>query len=245
MADTTFWDTLWRDSLAAPIAGPEDVAWENEIDRRKMRYLAPRLPDSGTAIEVGCGSARLLARVGRSRGLRLIAVDESATALAVAARTGRAFEVPLHLVQGTTLALPLADGSADVVLSGGLLEHFAEPTPVLHEMVRVLRPGGLLYADVVPRKRSWYRAHEAERMRTSPFMEEGVYESDLGPAAYVERLRTLGCGAIQYRWSGVYPWRLQHHARMRRLVSRFTELLDGSAVAERWGWYFMLTAVKR
>ena len=42
-------------------------------------------------------------------------------------------------------ALPLADGSADVVLFRYVLQHVPEPLPVLREALRVLRPGGRGY----------------------------------------------------------------------------------------------------
>ncbi|TWP37132.1 class I SAM-dependent methyltransferase [Leekyejoonella antrihumi] len=41
--------------------------------------------------------------------------------------------------------LPLADRSVDVVFSSNLLEHVAEPEEVADEMVRVVRPGGLVF----------------------------------------------------------------------------------------------------
>jgi len=178
----TLWERMWREALNAPVPGPDDATWGNEIDRRKVRFLQRYTPRDGIAAEIGCGSARLLARVGRtSPALRLVAVDESTGALRLAERTAAAFNVTITTTQGTTLALPFRDETVDLVISGGLLEHFPEPMPVLSEMLRVLRPGGVLYADVVPRKRSWYRAHEAERMRTSEYLDEGVYESAFGP----------------------------------------------------------------
>jgi ubiquinone/menaquinone biosynthesis C-methylase UbiE len=51
-------------------------------------------------------------------------------------------------------ALPLADGSVDVVLSLELLEHVPEPAAVLREIARVLKPGGTVILSVpstVPR----------------------------------------------------------------------------------------------
>lgn len=242
----TFWDALWRESLKSPSPGPHESTWGNAIDRRKLRFLAHYLPAEGAAAEVGCGSARLLARVGlTSPALRLLAVDESRVALQLAKTTAAAFNVSVQTIRGTIASLPLPDASIDVMLSGGLLEHFPEPTPVLAEMVRVLRPGGLLYADVVPRKISWYRAHEAARMRTSEYMEDGVYESALGPVDYTRRLRGLGCDVIRACWCGVYPWRLQYRRRLGPLVARASEILDGTPIATRRGWYFMLVALKR
>ncbi|MER6047441.1 class I SAM-dependent methyltransferase [Streptomyces sp. BHT-5-2] len=41
--------------------------------------------------------------------------------------------------------LPLADGTADVCFSSNVLEHVADPQTFLSELVRVTRPGGLIY----------------------------------------------------------------------------------------------------
>ncbi len=53
--------------------------------------------------------------------------------------------------EGTVLAdgylLPLADGAADVCFSSNVLEHVADPATFLSELVRVTRPGGLIYVS--------------------------------------------------------------------------------------------------
>src|SRR5262249_33098199 len=94
------------------------------------------------------------------------------------------------------------------------------------------------------RKFSWYRAHEAERMRTSEYMEANVYESAFDLSAYRDRLRDLGCPTVYGRWCGVYPWRLQNYPRVRPMATRVSAWLDGSWIAERYGWYFMLLTMK-
>lgn len=52
---------------------------------------------------------------------------------------------------GTVVAdgylLPLADGAADVCFSSNVLEHVRDPGTFLSEMVRVTRPGGLIYVS--------------------------------------------------------------------------------------------------
>jgi SAM-dependent methyltransferase len=45
-------------------------------------------------------------------------------------------------------SIPLADKSVDVIYSISVLEHTPEPTTVLREMVRVLRPGGYLLLTI-------------------------------------------------------------------------------------------------
>jgi SAM-dependent methyltransferase/uncharacterized protein YbaR (Trm112 family) len=44
-------------------------------------------------------------------------------------------------------AIPLADGSVDVVVVQAVLEHVMDPGRVVAEIERVLRPGGLVYSD--------------------------------------------------------------------------------------------------
>ncbi|MFP3991171.1 class I SAM-dependent methyltransferase [Streptomyces sp. E11-3] len=48
--------------------------------------------------------------------------------------------------------LPLADGVADVSFSSNVLEHVDDPQTFLSEMVRVTRPGGLIYVSFT----NWY-----------------------------------------------------------------------------------------
>ncbi|MEU7042563.1 class I SAM-dependent methyltransferase [Streptomyces varsoviensis] len=52
---------------------------------------------------------------------------------------------PAGAVLADGCLLPLADGAADVCFSSNVLEHVADPRTFLSEMVRVTRPGGLLY----------------------------------------------------------------------------------------------------
>ncbi|CAM5499756.1 Class I SAM-dependent methyltransferase OS=Streptomyces alboniger OX=132473 GN=CP975_10845 PE=4 SV=1 [Streptomyces alboniger] len=53
--------------------------------------------------------------------------------------------------EGSVLAdgylLPLADGVADVAFSSNVLEHVDDPQTFLSELVRVTRPGGLIYVS--------------------------------------------------------------------------------------------------
>ncbi len=59
-------------------------------------------------------------------------------------------------VEGAVLAngywLPVRDGSADICFSSNVLEHVADPAGLLGEMVRVTRPGGLIYLSFT----NWY-----------------------------------------------------------------------------------------
>lgn len=48
-------------------------------------------------------------------------------------------------VQGRGEQLPLADACADIVLSSNVAEHVRQPAQLLTEMIRITRPGGLIF----------------------------------------------------------------------------------------------------
>ncbi|NOT34295.1 MAG: class I SAM-dependent methyltransferase [Candidatus Eisenbacteria bacterium] len=229
------WDRDWvshpdiEDSLDAPTLA-------NHIDRLKFEFLGADLPASGRAIEIGCGSARLLARMGRAAPLELVALDPAPNALAIVRRTAAIAGLRMERVRGDALSLPFPDASFDLVLSGGLLEHFPEPEAVVAEMVRILRPGGTFYADVVPRKLSMFRVRDAGRMLRTEWLMPGVYESSHGPRRYARALERLGCSKPRVRSAGVYP------PRTGPALARFVAGLDGTPVADLFGWYFMIAA---
>jgi SAM-dependent methyltransferase len=232
------WDKNWAEQLGAEPLDFASPSLENHIDERKLAFLAADLPQAGRALEVGAGSARLLARVGMAAPLELVAVDNAANALQLSTATAARFGLSIEGVKADAHALPFETGSFDVVLSGGLLEHFENPGPVLAEMVRVLRPGALFYADVVPRKLSLYRLRELVRMVRSPYLMPGVYESSLGPRYYRNVLGELGCRSIRIESAGVYPHR--HTLAWAKRTAR----LDGGLMADALGWYFMISARK-
>jgi SAM-dependent methyltransferase len=48
--------------------------------------------------------------------------------------------------------LPVTDGAADICFSSNVLEHVADPVGLIDEMVRVTRPGGIIYLSFT----NWY-----------------------------------------------------------------------------------------
>ena len=58
-------------------------------------------------------------------------------------------------VRASGLALPIATGSVDVTMSSNVLEHIEDPEAMADEMVRVTRPGGLVYLSWTPWLSPW------------------------------------------------------------------------------------------
>ena len=202
----------------------------------------PREEFVGSALEVGAGSGRLLIRLGQERPFRLVAVDYAPYAVRAVRENLRRSAQPGDALFGDALALPFADASFDVVLSGGLLEHFREPGPVIGEMIRVLRPGGLFYADIVPRRRSLYRWSERGRMARDAHLAAGIYESDLPKVAWAALARGAGLRDVRIVSAGVYPpYTMRGFEQLLWRYSRWFRALDGTPLADILGFFFMLT----
>lgn len=65
---------------------------------------------------------------------------------------------PERIIRVKDDTLPFPDASFDIVYAGNVLEHTETPRRVLEEAVRVLRPGGILHAEV-PNYLSYYEGH--------------------------------------------------------------------------------------
>ena len=112
----------------------------------KLRYL-PQLVDFAgfrgqRLLEVGCGIGTDLARFA-SGGARVTGVDLSQTAIDLAGRNlalhGAA---PDELRVANAEALPFGNDTFDVVYGHGVIQYTADPSRLVRECARVLRPGG-------------------------------------------------------------------------------------------------------
>ena len=112
------------------------------------------------------------------------------------------------------LAVPLADGCADVVVAGEILEHVDDDVAVLAECARLLRPGGTLVIDAIADTRlaGLIAVRIAERIPGGP--PPGIHD----PALFVDRARLLAAAdrlGLDLRLVGLRPsvrdavaWRL-------------------------------------
>jgi demethylmenaquinone methyltransferase/2-methoxy-6-polyprenyl-1,4-benzoquinol methylase len=86
-------------------------------------------------LDVACGTGSV-ARLAAARGCDVVALDQSAEMLAQAQATG------LRVVHAQAERLPFPDASFDALTFTYLLRYVTDPEACMHELVRVLRPGG-------------------------------------------------------------------------------------------------------
>jgi len=112
------------------------------ISKARAALVPPASRPDAVLLDLGCGAGLLAPHVA-SLGYRHVGVDLGATCLVQAQEHGVA------PVRADVRAVPLADGCADVVCAGEILEHVASPSTVVGEACRVLRPGGWLVFDTI------------------------------------------------------------------------------------------------
>jgi SAM-dependent methyltransferase len=107
--------------------------------------LGPRAPAHPVVLDAGCGiglSFPLLAQWLQPR--QIVGTDIDLPALQLACNQRLAPGVDLKLLHASAQHLPLPDSSVDVVYCHQLLHHVKAQQAVLRELLRVLRPGGVL-----------------------------------------------------------------------------------------------------
>ncbi|HUG98856.1 MAG TPA: malonyl-ACP O-methyltransferase BioC [Gammaproteobacteria bacterium] len=134
-----------RASFDTAAAGYDAVAVvQAEIRRRLLERLELFRIDPLRILDAGCGTghgARALLQ--HYRRAEVVALD-LAPGMLQAARRQRPWLRRLDAVCGDAAAIPLADGSVDLVFSNLMLQWCDSPDRVFAEVHRVLRPGGLL-----------------------------------------------------------------------------------------------------
>lgn len=135
------------------LAELEDEHWWYR-ERRHLLASELRGLRAGRGLDVGAaggGNTRVL----RRRGWDAVALEYGQEGASLASGRG------LDAVRGDATALPLADGSLDLVVAFDVLEHLQDDDAAVREAFRVLRPGGHYLVAVPCDPRLWSAHDEA------------------------------------------------------------------------------------
>ncbi len=111
-----------------------------ELDLNQI--LAAKVNSHKIIADLGCGTGEMLARLLGKKTKRLIGVDSSPEMLEQA-RIRLPDLKGLELRLGELENLPMRDQEVDSVIMSMVLYHIVEPEKSIHEVFRVLKPGGL------------------------------------------------------------------------------------------------------
>jgi 2-polyprenyl-6-hydroxyphenyl methylase/3-demethylubiquinone-9 3-methyltransferase len=190
----------------------------------RAEHIPPAPRPGALLVDLACGGGLMAPHVARL-GYRHVGVDLGVPGLEVARGHG------VLPVRGSVTAVPLADGCADVVVAGEVLEHVEDDVTVLAECARLLRPGGTLVLDAIAATRlaGLVAVRVAERLPGGP--PRGLHD----PALFVDRARLRRTAAelgLQLRLVGLRPsvrdtlgWLLRRRRTVRMRPLRTTAVV--------------------
>lgn len=197
-------------------------------------------------VDIGCGAGHAAASLASS-GLRVVATDSVSSMLALASRNAAQLGVTdrVTLSRGDVHALAFRDSTFDAALALGILPWLHAPQAALHEIARVIRPGGWLIVSADNRSRLTYlldprmNPYLAPARRLRKYLlpapqasaRAGVHAQMHTPAEFDHLLRTSGfekigaltCGFGPFTFLGhdvvPHPMALQVNTQLQRLAN--------------------------
>jgi 2-polyprenyl-6-hydroxyphenyl methylase/3-demethylubiquinone-9 3-methyltransferase len=112
------------------------------IARSRAALIPPATRADAVLVDLGCGAGLLAPHVS-ALGYHHIGIDLVSASLLQAEAHG------VTPVLADVHSVPLPDECVDVVSAGEILEHVANPSIVVSEACRLLRPGGTLVLDTI------------------------------------------------------------------------------------------------
>lgn len=184
----------WQVAISRQPRAKEDLVSQYDVASRNWQQMTRRyglnaayrrpLEASGVAAVLGkVGSQAMVLDCGIGSGTlstalhsilpespKFCGIDLSGEMLARANVEMRRLGLTLELTQADILSIPYADASFDFVMAAHVLEHLPEPQRALKEMVRVLKPGGMLFVCLT--RRSKFGAFIQMKWRTWAIKEQ-------------------------------------------------------------------------
>lgn len=128
--------------------------------------LRAGLAPGETLVDIGTGRGELLALAMQQGAGRAVGLEYSEAAVALAHRTLEAHGVEAEVLLADARAVPLEDGTADLVTLLDVVEHLSpdELHRALCEARRILRPGGRIVAHTFPNRLVYDVTYRVQRL---------------------------------------------------------------------------------
>lgn len=238
LTDTNFWDEYWASTrlpARLDLSIPGDRALARAIGKRLGD--AERQGDVGTRlVEIGCAPGAWLAHFA-ALGFDVTGIDESPRGVDLTRRNFEMQHIQGEVIEGDALRLDLSElkleGDFDAVISLGVIEHFADPEPIVRIHAALARPGGKIILGVPNLggpigsvqgrlDRAWLEKHNLETLRP-------------GRLRAVGEAAGLRCESVTYV-GGFDPRLLEWHGRsyLGFGITRLGSALRSIRASDNW-----------
>ena len=189
------------------------LRWIVREDTFKKRLItAAAIRPQHHVLDLGCGTGTLTMMIkNRQPNAKVHGLDGDSKALTIARRKAESADVEIVFDQGFAYDLPYPDDSFDRVLSSLVFHHLTHERKVetLHEVRRILKPGGSLFIVDFGKPRTSIGAalvklvHHAQHIRDhlEGDLVEIIHSAGLSGAEEFDRQRVLLASLSFYRAS--------------------------------------------
>jgi SAM-dependent methyltransferase len=193
----------------------------NRFARRRIANVFSLLPElvGRTLVDLGCGMGTFTIEAA-DRGAFALGVDPAPAAVRAARAVAEAEQAHgARFIRADAVQLPLANGTADIVLAADLTEHLDDVTfaRILREAGRVLVPGGTLVVYTPDRQ------HVFERLRDRGVMKQDP--SHIGVRSAAELRAAVEAAGFEVERTAWLPSHLPGLDLAERLLARYVPLL--------------------
>ena len=151
LTDPGFWDNYWQN-----VSGWQNVdlrhSYDRAFDAAFRRWLTP--DPKQRLLEIGCAPGRWLIYFHRQFGYQVSGCDSAPQAVEVTRANLQQAQVPGEVLLADLMEASLPAAAYDIVMSLGVIEHFADPWPAIEQHVRLIKPGGTLVSGLSSRNHS-------------------------------------------------------------------------------------------
>jgi len=199
-------------------------------------------------LDVGCGDGTFTRQFAKLHPGQLAGIDIRERKIDEARVAAAAAGVAIAFHNASAEAMPFADGSFDVVMFSNSLHHMADIDLALHEAVRVLAPGGLVYIMEPVPAGSYFEASKLVNDETA-VRTDAYHAIGSAIAGGLLPLREL-CYRSRRRFSNFDEWRedqINRDEKRRAAFAAQPEMVRAlfDEHAQREDGFFVLDQVRR
>lgn len=135
-------EQMVHESMLRTLSLQAEAIWPQE----KLLYARYDLPEASEIIDIACGTGEATGRLAaRYPGAKIIGVDIEPKLLEVARKLHAGYDGRVRFDLDDAFALNQPDNSFDLSVCRHLLQILPGPEGVVHELVRVTKPGGWVH----------------------------------------------------------------------------------------------------